>query len=377
MSSKKSPVVPLKDLSERAMGFFLTFWKRIEKRGSLLSQRSLRRSAAVETVGIDLGQAHLLILSLEKAAGKPTITHFRFEPRPASPEAMAERLRLIFSEEHFAAKKVRVAIKSQAIVIRVLTLPQMKKSDLASALQYEVEKYIPFKPSEVIMDFQILAENIPRGSGKAMEILLVAVKQPEIHELLKLFQGAGLQVEVIDVSAFAFANLLQFIAPDSKEQTIGFLDMGAEISTFGILLHGKPVFIRDISFGGVDILKLLKRKLGLEPEAALAVQRNLPTMTPEYRGVVEQALATFLTEIKLSMGYYSDHVTGALPLQKLYISGGGFRFIPEDDFLERAIKIPVLRPEIFSRFDIHSTVDQALLKKNEDILPAALGLCLR
>jgi type IV pilus assembly protein PilM len=200
-----------------------------------------------------------------------------------------------------------------------------------------------------------------------MEILLVAVKQTEIYQLLRIFQNCDIEVKLIDVAAFAVGNFVEFSSPGFKETCFGFLDVGTENTTLGILSRGKPVFIREISFGGADVFKLLNRKLGADATVD----------SPEYRAVLEQGLETLLSEIKLSMAYYSNHVAGAQPVQTMLVMGGGSRFIPELGMLEQGIKAPVSRPSVFSHIGIHSKLDESLVKKNEDLLPVAVGLCLR
>lgn len=354
------------------MRFFFNSWKSIQKKNF-----SLAPGIKPPAIVVELGQSHLLVLGVEKKTEKPEICHFRLEPRPSTKEAASERLKTIFKEEGLDPRGVHTTVKSSGMVIRILEFPQMKKSELASMLHYEAEKYIPFKMSEIYFDFEVLRENIPAGDLKKMEILLVAVKRGEIGDLLEIFQKAEVEISCVDVGAFAFANLLEFLSAELKAAPIGFLDMGTDTSTFGIILRGKPVFIRDISFGGDDILKLLKRKLGLDADTALAIQKEESRMTPEYKAVVEQALSGLLNELRLSLGYYLDHLPGAKPLENLYIAGRGFRFIPDLGYLEREMKTPTCRPDIFFRVGISSRLDESFIKKNEDLLPATLGLCLR
>jgi len=357
-----NPIALLKDVRAKAMGFFFT-------------QR--KTSQPSQTVSVDLGQSHLMVLGLEKKNENLEIKHFYIEPRPGSLETTSERLHAIFKQENLDSKNVRVGLNGQGVVVRILNFPQMKKDDFASAIRYEIEKYIPFKSSEVIIDFQILKENISGPSGKMMEVLLVAAKQSEVYQLLRVLQNADIETKQIDVSAFAIANFLEYLLPEAREGTIGFLDMGTEATIFGILSMGKPVFIREISFGGVDIVKLLKRKLGLEQEAVRAMQRDASKATPDFHAVVNQALESFLNEVKLSLGYYVNHIADAKPLQSLYLMGGGSHFVSDLNLLEGEVKVPVRHPEIFPRVVFSPHLDADLLKKNEDILPVALGLCLR
>ena len=353
------------------MGFLHNTLKRIRKVESIKHTGETGKVTAV-----DVGQSHLLVVAVEKYDGKLRLSNFRLETRPKSSEAVSERLKTIFEEEQFEPKEVRTCIKTSGMVIRILTFPQMKRSELASMLQYEAEKYIPFKSSDVIIDFDVLEENIDRGETKAMEMLLVAVKRNEVYDLHKLFQNAEIQIDSIGIGSAAFANLIGYLLPETLSATIGFLDMGTETSSFGITIRGKPVFVRDISFGGADILKIAQRKMGLAPEKILAGINDASKVPTEYTMVAEQAVGNLLNELKLSLGYYMDHVKEAQPIETMFVAGGGFRMIPDLRLVEDQIKIPVSRPQLASKMDIASQVNADLIKQNEDLLPPVLGLCL-
>lgn len=354
------------------MGFFLKCWKSLEKKAL---PNALKHSAQV--VAVDIGQTHLRVLATESRLGKIEISQFRLEPRPASLDALSERLNAIFKETSLDPRSVRTALKGQGVVIRFLTFPQMKKEDFASAIHYEIEKYIPFKVGEVILDFQILKERIPRGDTQVMDVLLVAVKQSEVYQLLKVLQNGNLTSKVVDINALAFSNFIESMVPKAKEGTVGFIDMGTETTTLGILSRGLPAFIREVSFGGADILKLVKRKINLEADAVFQMLKERSQWTEEFRVTVDQAVRVLLSELNLSLAYYSDRVAGAQPVESLLIVGGGSRFIPDLGLFETELKIPVRRPDIFSRVGIQAGLDEAFLRKNEDLLAVALGLCLR
>lgn len=370
VSLTQNPILPLKQVSEWGMGFLHGALKRVQN----LSRGTPKHPPKNKLIAIDVGQSHLLVLAIQRE-DKVKISNFRLEPRPSSPGAVSARLKAIFQEENLDPAGVRTALKTQGMVIRILTFPQMKRAELASMLQYEVEKYIPFKSNEVVIDFDILEENIHRGDMKSMEILLVAVKQTEVREFYKIFQEAGLQLEAIGIGAAAMANSIEALFPEVKGGTVGFVDMGRGSSTFGIVVKGKPVFIRDISFGGADVLKLLKRKLGVEAEKAASLLKDPAKILPEHQTVIEQGLSNLVNELRLSLGYYMDHVPGAVAVETLFVTGGGFRLISLKS-LENQLKITVRRLEILSRVELESGVDASAIKENEDLLLPALGLCL-
>ena len=351
------------------MGFLHRAFQRIQN-----PPAGIAKSPKGKTVAVDVGQSHLLVLGTEREE-KIKISNFRLEERPSLPGDVSARLKAIFEEEQLGSLGVRTALKTQGMVIRILTFPQMKRTELASMLQYEVEKYIPFKSNEVVIDFDILDENISRGDTKSMEILLVAVKQSEVREFYKILEEAGIRVEMIGIGAAALTNLIEVLFPEAKDSTVGFVDMGRDSSTFGITVKGKPVFIRDISFGGADILKLLRRKTGVEAKEVIAFQKDPSRIPSQHQTVIEQGLSNLVNELRLSLGYYMDHVPGAVPVETLYTTGGGFRLVSIPTF-EDQLKVPVRRLEVLSRIEISSGLDPAHLKENEDLLLPALGLCV-
>ncbi len=352
MVSKENPIALLEGLKKRAMGFF---YKQAQP-------------SASQIVGVDIGNSHLLVLALEKNQGSIELVHLRLEPRPNSPEVISERLKTIFKEDRLETRQIRTILKSEGMVIRILNFPHMKKNEIASMLQYEVEKYIPFKASEVFLDFQIMRENVQQGDLKFDEVLLAAVKQAEIEKLIAIFQNAGVTLEMIDVCAFTLANLIEFAYPDYMTKPLGFLDMGTESSTFGIMLRGKPTFIRVISFGGSDIVKLLKRKQALQQD---------PQSATDAKGLGEQAIAGLVSELKLSVGYYLDHVQDAEPVQALFVSGGGFRALDDLSHLEKGIGIPTSRLDFLSQIKVSPRLNASILIENQDLIEPALGVCIR
>jgi len=100
-------------------------------------------------------------------------------------------------------------------------------------------------------------------------------------------------------------------------------------------------------------------------------------MNPDYQSVVQQAVVNLLNELKLSLAYYQDHVRGAESVQTLFVAGGGFRLVPNLKQIEESINIPTCHPDILSRISVNTRLDPSLLKKNEDLIWPALGVCLR
>ena len=329
------------------------------------------------TVACDFGKSKIILLQMERTGNSIRLKKFHKVSRPADPAKDSEVLRQAIEAGGFAANRVRISVKGQGVILRFIQFPQMKESELRSALTYELDQYIPFKAPDVIWDFHILEENIAVSKGSAMSLLLVAVKRDELLATMQMFERAGLQIDLIDVDALAVMNALEFFQPESFKTAVGILDIGTEISTLSFILNGKPRFIRDISHGGQDIIKRMKRKLGLTAEQAVQQIEVDHAPTPEAAAVLKEGLGDLVSDIKVSLNYYLDQVQSAEPVKTLFVSGGGGYQPIMVETLKTDLGFDVAVMDILSKIEIDESIDKEFVARNQGLLPVALGLCLR
>ena len=329
-------------------------------------------------IAVDFGKSKIVLLEVELFQNKATLTKFHKIARPADHAKDAEVLRQAFESGGYRSEGVRISVKGQGVVLRFIQFPQMKVEELRGAISFEIEQYIPFKAPEVVWDFHVLDENIalPAG-GTGMNILLVAVKRDELFNQIQLFQSAGLQIELIDVDALAAINALEFFQPEKLKLPTALLDIGSEVSTLSIILDGKPRFIRDISYGGFDMIKKLKRKLGLTQEQAVQQIEVDQQPTPEAEAILKEALSDLVSELKLSLNYYLDQVPGSEPVKALVISGGGGYHPVAVQALTAELGFTVETMDILSSIQLGSGLSPEVIKSNQGLLPVSLGLCVR
>ncbi len=348
---------------------------------NLLQQLTPARKAVnlapQRVIACDFGRSKIVFLEIEKSVAGVELIRFHKIARPDDPAKVKEELKKELESGGYLTNRVRMAVKGQGVIIRFAHFPQMKPEDLRSSIGFEIEQYIPFKSHEVMVDFQIIDPEITLDSGKGMNVLLVAVKRDDLNSNLAVFQETGFQVELVDVDALALLNALEFLAPEDFQSSAGILDIGTEISTLSIVQAGKPRFIRDISYGGLDIIKRLKRKLGLTHEAALQQLEVDRKPTPEATEVLKEGIEGLVSDLRVSLNYYLDQINGAVPLNKLYVAGGGGYHPIVLETLTTQLGISTQILEAGNKIKLASTVDAEMFKKNQGLLTVPLGLCLR
>ncbi len=344
---------------------------------SLLGLGSGSSSASQIRLACDLGGSKLFFLEIQKIASEVTLQRFIRIQRPEEGGDLPALLKQGLTDGKFISNKIRIAVKGQGVILRFVQFPAMTDEELRGAISFEAEKYIPFKSDEVVVDYQILDNQVQTEQGKMMNVLLVAAKRDEIYKTLEMYQNAGLEVELIDIDALAFMNAVEFLYPEESAKTLGILDFGSELSTLGICKGGKPLFIRDISFGSQDLAKRIKRKLGL----SIQEYRDKLTGTQasdELQAAFHEIIAPFASEIRVSLDYYKDQMSAAEIPQTIFLSGVVGAHPLMASMLSKEFGGLLIRGiEVLDRVHLGEGISLDDLKNNEAVLPVALGLCLR
>ena len=325
----------------------------------------------------DYGRSKIILLETEKKEGKIRVHQFLAASVNGNHAQSLEQLKKMVEAGGLGSRKVRISVKGQGVITRFIQFPKMKEDEIRSAIQYEVEKYIPFKSSEVVVDYWVIDDHVKLEAGIGMDLLLTAVKRDELCELVKSFKQANLNVECIDIDAIASMNALEFFHPEVLHSTVGIFDFGTELSNLCVLREGKPRFIRDISLGRTDLVNLIKRKLGLSEEAARAQLDGGQTPSPEALEVIHQGLSNLMTDLKISMDYYFDQIHPAAPLQTLFVECAGAFYSLLTEMLAQNLGIPVRSMDILSKVELDPGVNAELVNANRSSLPLAMGLSLR
>lgn len=329
------------------------------------------------TLVCQIGPAKVVLFEIEKKGPSIRLVRYQHAENFEGETKPPEMLKQLLEKGNFSARKVRVSIKGQGVIIRFIQFPQMRLQELRGAVSYEVEKYIPFKAAEVAVDFHIVDSSVKLPSGVGMELLLVAVKKDELYALVRTLQGGGLQVELIDVDALAAINAIEFFYPEAFNTSCGLLIFGTDISTLCIIREGKPRFIRDISYAKIDIVKLLKRKLGLADADAAAILDGDKTTSPEAIEVVRQGFSNLASDLKVSVDYYSDQAQSSEPVKTFFIEGAGQHHVLMAEIATKSLGFSVQPLDLLSKITLDASISPELVRKNSEFLPVALGLALR
>jgi type IV pilus assembly protein PilM len=306
------------------------------------------------TIGLDIGSSSIKLMELEqdKRSGRHRLVHFAMAPLP--PEAIVDgavmntnvivdTIRELVQQQRVKTKQVVASVSGNAVIIKRVTLPQMSEDELEESIQWEAEQYIPFDINDVNIDVQILP-GIAEDPGQ-MDVLLVAARKELVNEFQSIIAQAGLKPMVVDVDAFAIANMfeLNYELPD---ETVALVNIGASNVNIHILRGGVSAFTRDVGMGGRQFTEEIQRTLNISYEEAESMkigddEADAAAVVPEE---IERVLATvgenLATEVQRSLDFYLSTSSDS-GISAIYLSGGAARTPGLVRAIERQTGLPV------------------------------------
>ena len=177
----------------------------------------------------------------------------------ADTEALAEALRAVWRGHGSLGKRVRVGVANQKIVVRAMQVPPLPDAkELAAAVRFQAEQEIPMPIETTVLDFQPL-DVVETPEGPRRRVVVVAARRDMVERFVLAVRGAGLQLEGIDLSAFAMVRALaepdlSAILGDEAEgpEHVLYLSIGG-LTNLAVAQGTTCVFTR-ASAGGVEVL---------------------------------------------------------------------------------------------------------------------------
>ena len=245
------------------------------------------------------------IISLVETQGKKLLKSIQI-PVPAagadlegkvSPEAKLIQLVALFKDE-FRKNKIEpseamLCLSGKELIIRAFEMPMLPRSELRSAINFEVKKYIPFKVEDMVSDYQV---EFNRDSHVNL-VLFVGIKKENLDKYVALLRQLNLKISTVEYAAFSVLRCLKLSGlGDRGIIAVANADLqGGDEANFTVLKNGFPLFSRDFLLTAA------------QEELAQAKEPAAPGM----------ALEKFKTEIRVSLDYYMRKFSEAR-IQQMY-----------------------------------------------------------
>lgn len=280
------------------------------------------------TVGLDIGSKTIKILELDSGNSLQASGIVGYSGN--SPDKMvdgkeqadlAEIIKKLHKEAKVSTGDVGISIPEQLVFSRTIKYPPLTDQEVAAAVKWDAEQYIPIPPAEAITQHQILE----RRENEVL-VLLVAVPKNVVENYVQVSQLAGLNVVSVETELMALSRAL---APIDK--TVMIMDFGARSTDLAIAKNGNLSFSRSIPTAGEAFTRAVAQGLGIEVNQAEEYKKAYglsgTQLEGRVRGSLDPVFRVVVDEIKKAVHFYQTEEKGDTPSS--VILTGGTSSMPE------------------------------------------------
>src|SRR3954464_149641 len=253
----------------------------------------------------------------------------------------------LLTSRGISIKNSNVCAPGFHVFSKFVKLPPVDTSKVTQIIQYEAQQNVPYPLEETVWDYQIMGTT---ASGE-MEVLLVAIKADVVETLFRTAQGAGLKINLVDVSPAALCNAFRYNYGDLDGCTM-LLDIGAKTSNLLFFEKGK-VFARSINIGANSITQdfVAEAKMPFAKAEEIKVNEGFVSLGGAYEEpenpnqaaiskIARQVMTRLHIQVNQTIQFYRGQQGGSAP-QRLFLSGGAAIMPYTAQFFSEKLNLPV------------------------------------
>jgi type IV pilus assembly protein PilM len=260
---------------------------------------------------------------------------------------LADALRQLFGEQKLA-RRVRLGVANQRIVMRMLDLPPLHDpKEIASAVRFQAQEQIPMPLDQTVLEHHSLGI-VETAEGSRTRVVLVAARRDMIERLLDATKQAGLRPQGIDLSAFAMIRALH--RPGTSHSKL-YVSVGG-MTNLAVALGSTCVFTRVLARGTEALAGELAERRALTLEHAHGWLKHVGLLVPiddvdgepeivgEARNVLSEGVRKIADEVRNSLDFYAMQ-DGTTQVEQVVLTGPAVAIPGFSDQLGQEIGLPL------------------------------------
>lgn len=266
------------------------------------------------------------------------------------------------------------ALPENKTFVRLIEIPSMDKSEIAEAIKWEAEKYIPLPLNKSYLDWQIIKKN-----SRKIKVLISAAPKGLVNSYVHFFENVGLVPVAFDLEVAAQARSL-IPEKDSAEKHL-IADIGTRQTIFSIYENGVLHFSSSTpEISGGYFTEVIAREMGLKKSEAEKVKVKCcsATLTKQERKLlksVQPAYDKLALEIDKIIRFYRRQNKITKNKFKIILCGGGASVQGMDSYLSLKLRQKVVIGDPWVNIDLKNEIK--FDKKQSLIFAKVIGLALR
>lgn len=335
------------------------------------------------SVGIDIGSKTIKIVELAKEGQTwrlkgSGIVGYKGESLDKSLDGrietlLAEAIKKLHAAAKISSREVSIALPEPQVFTRTIKFPPLTDNEIASAVKWEAEQYIPIPIADAIVQHQII-ERREKITPPEVIVLLVAAPRALVEKYIRVVQAAGLTVVGVETEVI---SLVRSLAPLQGVSLV--IDFGAGSTDIAISKNGVLSFSRSIPTAGEAFTRAVAQSLGVQIQQAEEYKRayglSQGQLEGKIKGAIDPVFRVVTDEIKKAIHFYQTEEGGEAPTS--IILSGGTSGMPEVvSLLTKFLGLEVIIGNPFAKVIVDPDVAKSITPY-APLYSIAVGLALR
>lgn len=238
-------------------------------------------------------------------------------------EKLVETIGNIISDHKLPNTDVRLSLPESIVTTKIIQMPRLSDAELASAIGWQAEQYIPIPPEELTLEYKVLYRPNKSNPNEQMRVLLVGTRKSLVEKFIMTFNYLGIEPTLLETQILSVVRSLQFT---SEDPTTLIVHLGANTMTLAVIHNGEMAFVFNHLSGSQTLTKALQGAIGLDVEQAEQYKRQYGLDETQFQGKVREALlpaVKVLTDAIQKATRYFINQNPTASIQRVLLSGGG------------------------------------------------------
>jgi type IV pilus assembly protein PilM len=320
------------------------------------------------TFGLDIGTTSIKALSIKKSGSSLAVESMGLGPTPVkgilseSPEDLkifSDAVKQVIASAGIKQKEVNIALPESQVYTKIIEMPALSEKELAAALKYEMEQYIPLPLDQVKTDWQVLSPSTTQT--KTTRVLLVAASIALIKKYETIIEDLGLIPASIETEMLSVhRSLFPLVNTQSSNMLV---HMGAATTNIAVVENGELIMVFTVDKGGIAITRAISLDLGIDVAQADSYKKVYGLNKDAFEGKIGKSLfpilESILGDIRKTMLLYKEKNPDRT-ITQIILSGGSALLPGVDIYFTNQLNIQVALGSAFQVYDIKNIPQEVM-----------------
>jgi type IV pilus assembly protein PilM len=251
-------------------------------------------------LGIDIGSHSIKVCEVKSSGKGATVSALGIIATPEgavdyggiyNSDAVGAALKKVLSDSGASSSSAVVTIAGQhSVLVRIIDIPKVDdEKELASQVEWEINKNIPFAETTIQSDYKVFPGQDPNATD--LEVVMAMSPQSAIDTVVECIKKSGRKPYAIDVQPLGLARSIQMSSPEMLPDTgVCIVDIGHSTTSINIFRGSRLILPRPVPGGGEMVTRALADSLQMgiaEAEEYKANSFSIPSTAAVSSGIID------------------------------------------------------------------------------------------